>query len=136
MSTLRSLACQLTLVLLACSARGQEQIPDRHLVKPGGAKARSLEEVRIEVERLKPQVIAAYNLARRGYPNSAGTAVVRFTIMPTGSVTEPRIIASNISGPMADEIGARLIAVLRTASFAPEDVSVMEVTYPFSFKPD
>jgi outer membrane biosynthesis protein TonB len=103
------------------------------LTKGGGGKAsRSLEEVRLVLERTKPALYAIYNRALREDPTLQGKVVLELTIAPNGSVTEAHFKSSELKSP---ELEQKLLARFRLMEFKAEDVETLVTTYPIDFLP-
>ena len=101
--------------------------------KSGSGKAsRSLEEVRLVLERAKGSLYAIYNRALREDASLQGKVVVEFTIAPNGSITSCRLVSSELKNP---DLEQKLLARIRTLSFAAEDVETLVTTYPLDFLP-
>lgn len=101
--------------------------------KSGSGKAsRSLEEVRLVLERAKGSLYAIYNRALREDASLQGKVVVEFTIAPNGSITSCRLVSSELKNP---DLEQKLLARIRTLSFASEDVETLVTTYPLDFLP-
>jgi protein TonB len=102
------------------------------LTKDGSGKAsRSLEEVRLAVERAKGALYAIYNRALREDASLQGKVVVEFTIAPSGAVNA-RIVSSELKSP---ELEQKLLARFRALEFKAEDVGTLITTYPIDFLP-
>jgi TonB family protein len=103
------------------------------LTKGGGGKAsRSLEEVRLVLERSKGALYAIYNRALREDASLQGKVVVSFTIEPNGSISECHLVSSELKNA---ELEQKLLARFRSLSFAAEDVGTLTTTYPIDFLP-
>ena len=103
------------------------------LTKGGSGKAsRSLEEVRLVLERSKGALYAIYNRALREDASLQGKVVIELTIAPNGSVTACHFVSSELKNP---ELEQKLLARFRSLQFAAEDVDTMITTYPIDFLP-
>ena len=103
------------------------------LAKGGSGKAsRSIEEVRLVLERNKGALYAIYNRALREDASLQGKVTVRFTIAPGGSVTSCELVSSELKNP---ELEQKLLARFRSMTFPAEDVDVLVTTYPIDFLP-
>ncbi len=103
------------------------------LAKSGSGKAsRSLEEVRLVLERAKPALYAIYNRALREDPTLQGKVVLELTIAPGGAVTEAHFKSSELKSP---ELEQKLLARFRLLAFDAEDVETLVTTYPIDFLP-
>jgi TonB family protein len=97
-----------------------------------GKATRSIEEVRLVLERAKAALYAIYNRALREDPTLRGRVVVEFTIAPNGSVTNCRFVSSELQSP---DLEQKLIARFRSLGFGAEDVDTLITTYPIDFLP-
>ena len=103
------------------------------VTKGGSGKAsRSLEEVRLTLERSKGALYAIYNRALREDASLQGKVVIELTIAPNGSVTACHFVSSELKNP---ELEQKLLARFRSLQFAAEDVDTMITTYPIDFLP-
>ncbi len=98
----------------------------------GGKASRSLEEVRLVLERNKGALYAIYNRALREDASLQGKVVVEFTIAPNGSITACRFVSSELKNA---ELEQKLLARFRAMTFAAEDVGTLTTTYPIDFLP-
>lgn len=98
----------------------------------GGKASRALEDVRIVFERNKGAIYAIYNRALREDPALQGKVVLKLTIAPSGSVTDCRIVSSELKMP---EVESKLLARIRQFDFGAKDVNEMVVNYPLDFLP-
>ena len=107
--------------------------PGGTLTKGAGGKAsRSLEEVRLVLERNKGALYAIYNRALREDASLQGKVVLSFTIEPNGSISDCRIVSSELKNA---ELEQKLLARFRAMTFAAEDVGTLTTTYPIDFLP-
>jgi TonB family protein len=97
-----------------------------------GKASRSIEEVRLVLERAKGSLYAIYNRALRDDPTLRGKVVIEFTIAPSGAVTNCRFVSSELQAP---ELEQKLLARFRMLAFGPEDVDTLITTYPIDFLP-
>ena len=103
------------------------------LSKSGSGKAsRSIEEVRLVLERNKGALYAIYNRALREDASLQGKFVVKFTIAPSGAVTSCVQVSSELKNA---ELEQKLLSRFRAMTFPAEDVEVLETTYPIDFLP-
>ena len=103
------------------------------LAKGGSGKAsRSIEEVRLVLERNKGALYAIYNRALREDASLQGKVTVRFTIAPSGGVTSCELVSSELKN---QELEQKLLARFRSMTFPAEDVDVLVTTYPIDFLP-
>lgn len=97
-----------------------------------GKASRSLEEVRLVLERAKGSLYAIYNRALREDASLQGKVVVEFTIAPSGAITECHFVSSELKNP---ELEQKLLARFRSLQFAAEDVDTLVTKYPIDFLP-
>ena len=97
-----------------------------------GKASRSLEEVRLVLERSKGALYAIYNRALREDASLQGKVVIELTIAPNGAVTACHFVSSELKNP---ELEQKLLARFRSLQFAAEDVDTMITTYPIDFLP-
>jgi len=97
-----------------------------------GKATRSLEEVRLVLERAKGALYAIYNRALREDASLQGKVVIELTIAPNGSVTACRFVSSELKAP---ELEQKLLARFRSLDFKAEDVDTLVTTYPIDFLP-
>ncbi len=97
-----------------------------------GKAARSIEDLRLVFERNKGAIYAIYNRALRDDPSLQGKVVVQLTIAPNGSVTDCKVVSSELKTP---ELEQKLIARIRQFDFGAKDVDQMTTTYPLDFLP-
>ena len=103
------------------------------LAKSGSGRAsRSIEEVRLVLERNKGALYAIYNRALREDASLQGKFVVEFTIAPNGSVTACTQVSSELKNP---ELEQKLLARFRSMTFPAEDVETLVTRYPIDFLP-
>lgn len=97
-----------------------------------GKAARSLEDIRLVIERNKAAIYGIYNRALRDDPTLAGKLVLQLKIAPSGEVLECSIASSELHAP---EFERKLLARIRQFDFGAKDVGVMQLTYPLDFLP-
>jgi len=103
------------------------------LQKDGSGKAsRSIEEVRLVLERNKGALYAIYNRALREDPTLQGKVVIELTIEPSGVVSAVSLVSSELKAP---ELEQKLLARFRLMEFKPEDVARLITRYPIDFLP-
>jgi protein TonB len=98
----------------------------------GGRAARSPEEIELVFDRNKGRI---YNLYRRALNENAelqGKLVLELTISPSGEVTMCRVVSSELKDP---ELESKIVALVRSFHFQPEDVNVITTTKPIDFFP-
>jgi TonB family protein len=103
------------------------------IAKGGSGKAsRSLEDIKIVLERSKGSLYSIYNRALRDDASLQGKVVVELKIAPTGEVTGCRVLSSELKTP---ELEAKILARIRTLDFGAKDVAEMVTTWPLDFLP-
>jgi outer membrane biosynthesis protein TonB len=103
------------------------------IAKGGSGKAsRSLEDIKIVLERSKGSLYSIYNRALRDDGSLQGKVVVELKIAPTGEVVACRVISSELKTP---ELEAKILARIRTLDFGAKDVAEMVTTWPLDFLP-
>jgi TonB family protein len=103
------------------------------IAKGGSGKAsRSLEDIKIVLERSKGSLYAIYNRALRDDASLQGKVVVELRIAPSGEVVSVRVISSELKTP---ELEAKILARIRTLDFGAKDVAEMVTTWPLDFLP-
>jgi hypothetical protein len=103
------------------------------LQKGADSKAsRSIEDIRLVMERNKAAIYAIYNRALREDPALAGKVVLELKIAPSGEVLDCQIVSSEVHAP---EFERKLLARIKQFDFGAKDVSVMVLSYPLDFLP-
>jgi periplasmic protein TonB len=103
------------------------------IAKGGSGKAsRSLEDIKIVLERSKGSLYSIYNRALREDASLQGKVVVELKIAPSGEVMSARVISSELKTP---DLEAKILARIRTLDFGAKDVSEMVTTWPLDFLP-
>jgi periplasmic protein TonB len=103
------------------------------LAKGGSGKAsRSLEDIKIVLERSKGSLYAIYNRALREDASLQGKVVVELKIAPSGEVVSVRVLSSELKTP---DLEAKILARIRTLDFGAKDVAEMVTTWPLDFLP-
>ncbi len=97
-----------------------------------GKATRSLEEVRLVLERNKGALYAIYNRALREDPALQGKVVIELAIEPGGAVSACHFVSSELKSP---ELEQKLLARFRSLQFQQEDVDKLITTYPIDFLP-
>jgi periplasmic protein TonB len=97
-----------------------------------GKASRSIEEIKLVMERNKGAIYAIYNRALRDDPALQGKVVIEMKIAPSGQLDGVRIISSELK---ADELEKKLLARIRSFDFGAKDVDQMVVTWPLDFLP-
>jgi periplasmic protein TonB len=103
------------------------------LSKDGSGKSsRSIEEIKLVMERNKGAIYAIYNRALRDEPGLQGKVVIEMKIAPSGQVEGLRLISSELK---ADELEKKLLARIRQFDFGAKDVNQMTISWPLDFLP-
>ncbi len=103
------------------------------IAKGGSGKAsRSLEDIKIVLERSKGSLYSIYNRALREDASLQGKVVVELKISPSGEVIGARVISSELKTP---DLEAKILARIRTLDFGAKDVAEMVTTWPLDFLP-
>jgi TonB family protein len=103
------------------------------LTRSGSGKAsRSIEEIKLVFERNKGAIYALYNRALREDSSLQGKVVVQLRIAPNGTVTDCRIVSSELKN---GDLEGKLVARIRTFDFGAKDVEPMVVSWPVDFLP-
>ncbi len=97
-----------------------------------GKASRSLEEVRLVLERAKGSLYAIYNRALREDPSLQGKVVIELAIAPSGAVSSVKLVSSELKSP---DLEQKLLARFRLLEFKAEDVDTLITTYPIDFLP-
>jgi len=97
-----------------------------------GRKKRSDRSIQLVFERNKGKLFRLYNLALRRDPSLKGKVVVKLTIAPDGSVSQCRVISSELNNPQLER---RIITRIRMFNFGVMQAASTEVTYPIDFFP-
>jgi periplasmic protein TonB len=98
----------------------------------GGKPARSPEEIALVFDRNKGRIYSLYARALRENAELQGKLVLEFTIAPNGTVTDCRVVSSELKDP---ELEKKIIALVRLFQFQPEDVDSVTATKPIDFFP-
>jgi protein TonB len=98
----------------------------------GGKPARSPEEIALVFDRNKGRIYSLYARALRDNAELQGKLVLEFTIAPNGTVTECRVVSSELKDP---ELERKIVALVRLFQFQPEDVDAVTATKPIDFFP-
>jgi protein TonB len=98
----------------------------------GGKPARSPEEIALVFDRNKGRIYSLYARALRDNAELQGKLVLEFTIAANGTVTDCRVVSSELKDP---ELERKIIALVRLFQFQPEDVDPVTATKPIDFFP-
>jgi len=98
----------------------------------GGKPARSPEEIALVFDRNKGRIYNLYARALRDNAELQGKLVLEFTIAPNGTVTDCRVVSSELKDP---ELEKKIVALVRLFQFQAEDVDAVTATKPIDFFP-
>lgn len=119
---------QLAVADAALEEEAKESIKDRER-PPGG---RSRESVTMVLDQHKGMFYSLYERERRRTLGLQGIVVIELTIQPDGSVSDARIVSSELNSPGLEQ---RLIARIKTLAFGTLDSPPLTVTFPIEFLP-
>ena len=97
-----------------------------------GKASRSREEIEMVFDRNKSSIYNLYNRALRGDPSLQGKVVVQLTIIPTGEVTDCKVLSSELKN---EELERKLVALIKMFHFESRDVEIITTTKPIDFFP-
>lgn len=98
----------------------------------GGGSVRTENEIARVFEENKGAIYSMYNRALRGDPSLQGKVVLEITIEPDGSVSNCRIVSSDLQNP---EFEKKVIARVKLFRFKPGDIRQVTIKYPIDFVP-
>jgi protein TonB len=99
----------------------------------GNKPRRTNEEVTLVFDRNKGAIYALYNRALRRDPTIAGKIVFQLTIAADGSVTDVKILSSELNNPALEH---KLVIKIKSFVFEPKSgADKLIVTYPLDFVP-
>ena len=97
-----------------------------------GKPSRSAEEVALLFDRNKGALYNIYGKALRENPELQGKVVLEFTILPSGEITNVRVVSSELKDA---ELEKKIVARVRLFRFAAADVQTLTVSKPIDFFP-
>ncbi|WP_133309064.1 AgmX/PglI C-terminal domain-containing protein [Piscinibacter terrae] len=97
-----------------------------------GKASRSLEDIRLVMERNKGALFAIYQRALRDDPALQGKMVISLKIAPSGQLVDCHLISSELKSP---ELEGKVIARIKALDFGAKDVDVTTVSWPLDFFP-
>ena len=100
--------------------------------QPRGDNVRSEEEVQMIFDQNKSQLYSIYNRERRKKPGLKGRLVLEITIAPDGSVSNVRIVSTELNDPALER---RLVERVKFFKFKSSSVEPVTVTFPIEFLP-
>ena len=89
-------------------------------------------EIESVFQKNKGAIYSIYNRALRKDPTLQGKVVIELTIAGNGSVTNARIISSELNNPPLER---KLLARVKLFKFKPSNAAVVTVKYPIDFLP-
>lgn len=95
---------------------------------------RSSESIRKMFDRNKSSIYSIYRRALRSDPSLQGSVTVKLVILPDGSVSDVKLIASEIVIDNYDFAG-KLLRRIRLINFGPKLIDETELEYTFNFLP-
>lgn len=99
----------------------------------GNKPKRTVEEVSLVFDRNKGSIYALYNRALRKDPTIAGKIVFEITIAADGSVTNVKVLSSELNNP---ELEHKLVIKIKSFLFQPKQgAGTLVVSYPLDFIP-
>jgi len=104
---------------------------DRKLGKEN-VKGRSLESIRLVIERVKGSLQTLYMRQLRQTPGIQGTVLFDFTIDPSGKVVSCVIVESELN---SSRLERKFVIKLKSIDFGEEDVDEVLIRYPLDFLP-
>lgn len=93
---------------------------------------RDMESIRRVFEAEKGAIYSLYSRALRSDPNLQGKFVFELIIKPDGSVTDVKLVESELGD---DRLERRILSRIRLIRFEPADVADTPVNYKFDFLP-
>jgi protein TonB len=103
------------------------------LQKGADSKAsRTLEEIRLVMERNHAAINAIYYRALREDPSLVGKVVVSLKIAPSGEVLDCQVVSSELHNA---EFERKLLARIKQFDFGAKDVATVDTTVPLDFVP-
>jgi periplasmic protein TonB len=97
-----------------------------------GKASRSREEIEMVFDRNKSSIYNLYNRALRSDPSLQGKVVVQLTIVPSGEITDCKVLSSELKN---DELERKLVALIKMFRFESRDVEIITTTKPIDFFP-
>ena len=94
--------------------------------------SRTIEEIRLVLERHKGSFTTLYNRQLRRSPGLKGTVLFEIKIAPSGEVLSCKIIQSELQSPKLER---KFVTKLKSLSFGAKDVETTIIEYPLDFFP-
>lgn len=121
---------EITQVKQSLAASGSAKKDKSSSARSGNVRAE--EDVTIVFDQNKSKLYSIYNRARRTNPGLKGKIVLEITILPSGKVSEVRIVSSELNDK---KLESRLVSRIKLFNFGARDVKTVTVTYPIEFLP-
>ncbi len=96
------------------------------------AGQRSVESIRKVLEAHKSRAYIYYQRALRDNPSLSGTFIFQLVIQPDGTISNLRLVSSELNSP---ELEQRILSSIRQLKFGSKDVSPRSINYKFNFLP-
>jgi len=93
---------------------------------------RTIEEIRLVLERYKGSFTTLYNRQLRKNPGLKGRVLFELTIAPSGKVMTCRIVQSELKSPRLEK---KFVIKLKSLNFGAKDVGTTVIEYPLDFFP-
>jgi len=93
---------------------------------------RTIEDIRLILERHKGSFTTLYNRQLRKSPGLKGTVLFELTIAPSGQVIKCKILQSELNSPRLEK---KFVIKLRSLDFGAKDVETTVIEYPLDFFP-
>lgn len=100
---------------------------------PSGTKpGRSLEEIKLVIDRNRGAIDRLYNRALRSDPTLRGKLVLRLTIASSGRVTDCRVVSSELNAPKLER---KLALRVKMMNFGPRPGPTVVLNFPIDLLP-
>ncbi|MEO0443151.1 MAG: AgmX/PglI C-terminal domain-containing protein [Pseudomonadota bacterium] len=105
---------------------------DQSILSSGGKSKRDDESIRRTMESVKSNATGLYRQALLDDPSFEGTLVVSLTIEPDGSISDLRLVSSNLGSKAFED---RFLSRIARLDFGAEDVEPRRLKYDYIFSP-
>ena len=95
-------------------------------------KGRSIESIRLQIERIKGSLQTLYMRQLRKTPGIEGTVLFDLTIAPSGKVVSCVVVESELKSPRLER---KFVIKLKSINFGEEDAGQVKIRYPLDFLP-
>ena len=95
-------------------------------------KGRSIESIRLQIERIKGSLQTLYMRQLRKTPGIQGVVLFDLTIAPSGKVVSCKVVESELKSPRLER---KFVIKLKSINFGEEDVGQVLIRYPLDFLP-